>query len=558
MSISVIFASFSLAQPVAPQAVLDRLRSGQSADVIVEFEAESARQQASSMAAAAGRQHHGPSELSYKRAEFARIKAEALAGLAGITTLRHYENLRTSFLRIDSEAALMALLARPGVRAVFENRSASPLVIDTLPSINQPPVAAAGAGGAGTAIGILDTGVDYTRAAFGSCTVGSGSANPPGSPGCRVAATFEATLVDDGVLDDWFIHGTNISGIVAAVAPESKLLVADITTFTPFGPSPSTDAVEAAVDWLIENQTSHNIVAFSFSWRSTSLLGTFTTPCAGGEYEIPFQDALDAGIQPIAASGNDGSVASGMGLAYPACLPSVVSAGAVYDRNDYGEQTPLGGCTDSTTNAGKVACFSQSSPYLSLLAPGVRVSAADVPEQSGTSFAAPHVAGAWAVMRGALPSATHEEILEALQAGGVAVSDSRSFGGTFSRLELFVPDSDNDGVASPLDNCTAVSNPEQQDADGDGCGSRCDGDFDNSGLTLINDFNTFKACFSREEAVGVSGGPDDDPNCLESDMDGSGAMSISDFNDFKLEFASPQTPGPSGLSTAAPGTACAP
>jgi hypothetical protein len=106
-------------------------------------------------------------------------------------------------------------------------------------------------------------------------------------------------------------------------------------------------------------------------------------------------------------------------------------------------------------------------------------------------------------------------------------------------------DTDGDGVDNVLDNCTNVSNANQVDADGDGCGNHCDGDMDGSGITLINDFNTFKTCFPR--TVGAAGGPADDPTCTESDMDGSGGMTVGDFNLFKTEFSTGgATPGPSG------------
>lgn len=106
-------------------------------------------------------------------------------------------------------------------------------------------------------------------------------------------------------------------------------------------------------------------------------------------------------------------------------------------------------------------------------------------------------------------------------------------------------DSDLDGVDNVLDNCTNVANPNQVDADGDGCGNACDGDYDNSGLSSIGDFNTFKLCFTR--TVGTPGGPAADPTCVESDMDGSGAMTIGDFNLFKNECTTGgSTSGPSG------------
>ena len=60
------------------------------------------------------------------------------------------------------------------------------------------------------------------------------------------------------------------------------------------------------------------------------------------------------------------------------------------------------------------------------------------------------------------------------------------------------PDADGDGIANHLDNCPAVSNPDQLDSDGNGVGDACqvgtvlrgdidrDGDVDSADLTILN------------------------------------------------------------------------
>ena len=158
-------------------------------------------------------------------------------------------------------------------------------------------------------------------------------------------------------------------------------------------------------------------------------------------------------------------------------------------------------------------------------------------------------------MRGALPNLSHPEILAALRAGGVPVSDQRvPSERTIPRLKMFVPDADGDAWLYPLDNCSSVVNENQIDSDGDLCGNHCDGDSDNSDLTTIGDFTTFKTCFTRSVGEpGEPGGPAADPNCFESDMDGSGVMTIFDFILFKSEFATgTEVPGPSGEAALAP------
>jgi subtilisin family serine protease len=86
------------------------------------------------------------------------------------------------------------------------------------------------------------------------------------------------------------------------------------------------------------------------------------TPCAESSYEPVFAAARAAGIVPVVASGNEARKGT---IASPACAPSAVSVGAVYDSN-IGSRA-WGPCNDTTTAADKVACFSNSASFLTLL-----------------------------------------------------------------------------------------------------------------------------------------------------------------------------------------------
>ena len=120
------------------------------------------------------------------------------------------------------------------------------------------------------------------------------------------------------------------------------------------------------------------------------------------------------GIAPIAASGNN---RSSTGIQFPSCISSVVSVGS----------TDTG--ADETT-ADEVSVFSNSSPLLDLLAPGGGINTS-VPGEgfgrfNGTSFAVPHVAGAWAVLKSKAPNASVPDLLSALKSTGVPVLDPRN------------------------------------------------------------------------------------------------------------------------------------
>jgi hypothetical protein len=98
-------------------------------------------------------------------------------------------------------------------------------------------------------------------------------------------------------------------------------------------------------------------------------------------------------------------------------------------------------------------------------------------------------------------------------------------------------DDDLDGVMDLLDNCSLLSNPTQCDADHDGYGNRCDGDFDNNKLVTAADFGiTFLPDFKK----GKDGGKG-------TDMDCNGLVTAGDFGTGFLPQFKAGKPGPSSL-----------
>jgi subtilisin family serine protease len=131
-------------------------------------------------------------------------------------------------------------------------------------------------------------------------------------------------------------------------------------------------------------------------------------------------DALRARrVVVVGASGNDFAT---NGITAPSCLSNVVSVGSV--------DLPGSGLPE------QVSAFSNSAPILDLLAPGSEITSAypgGAATLSGTSMAAPHVAGAAAVFASRRPSASSATIARLLRESGVPVSDPLR--GTFPRLD---------------------------------------------------------------------------------------------------------------------------
>jgi len=149
--------------------------------------------------------------------------------------------------------------------------------------------------------------------------------------------------------------------------------------------------------------------------------GRFTTPCPNSPLSDVANRLRSAGIATVIAAGNDGYTDA---LGFPACTPNAISVGA-------------------TTKADAVASFYNSASFLTLWAPGVDI-LSSVPFSttpggftfvSGTSMAAPHVAGAWAVIKSKSPAASVDEALSAIQSTGRPITDPRN-GITKRRIQL--------------------------------------------------------------------------------------------------------------------------
>ncbi len=345
-----------------------------------------------------------------RRAVLAEQKARVLGG-AGATIDEAWDELPLVQVRPASVDDAAALIAADDVLAAYEVATYELSDAESFPLINQPGAAAAGKIGAGTAVAVLDTGTDYARADFGAC----------GAPGgaCKVAFARDFAA-DDGARDDNG-HGTNVAGIALGVAPGTKILALDV--FAGAGAS-STDII-SAINWSITNKATYGIAAMNLSLGG----GASTTTCPNDAMGIALAAARDAGIAPVVAAGNNGYASQ---LAYPACAPAAISVGAVYDTNVGG--LAYSNCTDATTAADKIACFSNSTSFLSLLAPGALITAGGY-TMAGTSQATPHVAGAIAVLRAGYPGESVTQLVARLTSTGKRLTDPRN-GVITSRIDL--------------------------------------------------------------------------------------------------------------------------
>lgn len=396
----------------APADVMLKLDQGEAQSLIVLFDDQAIEQEASVMRAKLRAKTDIPQIQALKAARYTTLKQGVWAAMpAGqYQMLRDYSHLPMALVHFHTALALRTLLQRSDVIAVYRDEIKQAILTESLPLIGQTSVSAVGDQGIGTTVLVIDTGVDYTKPAFGSCT-------SPGVPaGCHVI--FYQNIADSSTVLDTAGHGSVVSAIALAVAPKSNIAMMNV-----FGANASTSdsLILTAINFGIVNQAALNIVAMNMSLGDSS---SHSVPCNNvgtNPYVTPIANAKAAGIVVTVASGNN---AYSTGISSPACTPNAVSVGAVYDAN-VGARSFGTLCSDSATAADKVTCYSNSASYLTMLAPGSVVTTA-VGGGDGTSFAAPMVAGAAAVLRSAFYAETADQTINRLISSGQPVTDARN------------------------------------------------------------------------------------------------------------------------------------
>ncbi len=390
----------------APDAVWEALAGGEPTAFIVAIDP----------ATAGGLQPSGAADLAARQLDWADAK-NALLMVTPVPDLdveATWDQLPLVQVRAASLDAAIGLLGKDGAVAAFAVETYQPNDAETFALIRQPSAAAGGFVGAGTSVAVLDTGADYTRADLGSCT------SPGVGAGCRVAFAQDFAPAD-GALDANG-HGTNVSAIVAGVAPSTRILALDVFN----GAAGYNTDIISAINWTVANKATYNIAALNLSLGG----GSYAAPCPSDAMGIALGTARSAGMAPVVASGNSATKAA---LSAPACAPAAISVGAVYDANVGG--VGWSSCSDPTTGRDVVTCFSNSASFLTLLAPGTFVSAGGY-QMSGTSQATPHVAGAMAVLRAAYPGESVDQLVGRVTQTGVPVTDARN-GVVKPRLDLY-------------------------------------------------------------------------------------------------------------------------
>jgi subtilisin family serine protease len=320
--------------------------------------------------------------ISHAPLVFATIASDRIAELAAMPeVLRIYEDHEVHVNRVEGAALMHA---------------------DTLRTT-------LGGNGAGIGVAILDTGIGSHPELVGRVV----------TEGDFTGTTGSGTIDDNG-------HGTRCAGIVAGnaggMAPQANLWAIKVLHANGGG----TDSeVLAGLNSIYANRNNFGglrVVNMSFGGG-----GPINADCDGTSvYNSVISNLYGAGIAMFVASGNDGFA---FGVSEPACHSKVVAVGAVYDTNvgakSYGAPAS---CTDPSTAADKITCYSNSGNPLDVLAPST-CARTTTPGGgydncfSGTSASAPYAAGVAAQILSLRPTTTPAALQTAFMTTGQPLTD---------------------------------------------------------------------------------------------------------------------------------------
>jgi subtilisin len=346
--------------------------------------------------------------IELRSGEVPAARSAALSREHGLGVLHVYQNAFHGFAATVPPARLARLQADPSIvsitedREVFADSQTVPTGVRRIEAAPREKNATARIDGVDERVdvdvAILDSGIgfvsDLNRREGTVCTGSTGSNDLYGH-GTHVAGTVGAIDNGDGVV---------------GVAPGARLYAVKVLGD---GGTGSWSGVICGIDWVTANAGVIDVANMSLSGGGSD----------DGNCGITNNDAVHkaicasvrAGVTYVASAGNSSSSASGY---IPAAYDEVITVSALADSDG----TPSGDSFAATSNYG--ADVDLAAPGVDILSTGASGGTA---LKSGTSMAAPHVAGSAALYRATHPGAAPATVKSWLlgEAEANRIGDSR-------------------------------------------------------------------------------------------------------------------------------------
>jgi serine protease AprX len=261
-------------------------------------------------------------------------------------------------------------------------------------------------------IAVVDSGIEANRADFDG--------------GSRISAQVNLTSMTPNSPGDGRGHGTFVAGIAAGsavgfagAAPNAKIVSLDVMNDA--GAARTSDVI-AACDWILANKSAYNIRVANFSLHSAARNHFYNDPLDKAVEKLWFNNVF-----VVAAAGNYGSASGPSGVMYaPGNDPFVMTVGAIdigssiFASDDTAAPFSAYGYTEDGFSkpdlgaAGRYMIGAVPTGSTLVTERPDHVISAGYMELSGTSFAAPVVAGAAAQILARHPGWTPDQVKGAL------------------------------------------------------------------------------------------------------------------------------------------------
>ncbi|MET8311909.1 S8 family serine peptidase [Micromonospora sp. NPDC005173] len=363
-------------------------------------------------------------EVALVRALRARAAADQ-SGVLGLLARRQAQGLVADVvpLWVVNAVAVAAkpeviaeLAARPDVHEIRPDRTiqAPPSTVASsnlaapvepnVEAVNAPALWSLGLTGQGTVVATMDTGVDGSHPDLAARWRGGSNSwyDPNGEH-----PTVPTDVSGHGTATMGVMVGGSAGGTSIGVAPGAKWIAVKI--FNDRGGT-TTSRIHLGFQWLLDPDGNPGTP------DAPDVVNNSWSGAVGGcnlDFQPDLRSLRAAGILPVFSAGNYGPDPST--VLSPANNPEALAVGAIDDA----------GVIDPSSSRGPSACGQTIAPRLS--APGVGVRTTDLyggyRDASGTSLAAPHVAGVLALLLGAFPDLSADRQQSALESAAVDLGE---------------------------------------------------------------------------------------------------------------------------------------
>ena len=338
--------------------------------------------------------------------------AQNVAKSHGVAPAHLYNHALRGFSALLQPQAIQGLSHNPNV-VLIQPDSVAKATAQTVPTgIMRMGAYDPNLTGVNVNVAVLDTGVDNSH------------------PDLNVVGGYNFSGGPSKKWTDRNGHGTHVAGTIGAlnngigvvgVAPGARIWAVKV-----LGDSGSgyTSDIIAGIDWVTANAATIKVANMSLSGPMSASSGDCVSDGNGGLVDpgdaehTAICNAVAAGITFVVAAGNDSMDAC---LRSPAGYPEAITVSALadFDGQPGGNGSGSFAFSDCTENVDdSFACFSNYGVCVEIMAPGVGIYSTapggSYASKSGTSMAAPHVAGAAARYIADHPGATPAEVFAGL------------------------------------------------------------------------------------------------------------------------------------------------